>query len=113
MKLLAFILAAPLIVSNSTEKGFNFVVRELKPAKRVVKVRLYNGDEYDTKLVSTAKTKHRVEARGDDGKRVACAEVTNASQVDLVVTPDRRYHFVCTGGEKSKETVTCRIRTCP
>src|SRR5690242_10327029 len=105
MKLLALILAAPLVISNSTEKGFNFVVRELKPSKKIVKVRLYKGDEYDTKLVSTPKTKHRVEARGNDGKRVACAEVTNASQVDLVLTPDGRYHFVCTGGDKSRATV--------
>ena len=112
--LLSLLFAAPLVISNSSENGFQFVVTQTKPAlKKAVKIKLYKDDEYDTKLVSTSKTTHRVEARDDGGKRVACAMVSNASQVDLVLTPDKRYHFVCTGGDaKTKAAVPCVIRTC-
>lgn len=112
--LLSLLFAAPLVISNSSEKPFQFIVTQTKPAlKQTVKIRLYKDDEYDTKLVSTSKTTHRVEARDENGKRVACATVSNASQVDLVLTPDNRYHFVCTGGDsKTKSAVPCAIRTC-
>jgi len=111
--LAAFILAAPLVLTNSTANGYNFTVKQLKPAlKKPVKVRLYEGDEFDTKLASTAKTSHRIQAADSDGKVIACAVVTNAGVVDLVQTPDGKYHFVCTGGDTTHEMVTCRLSTC-
>jgi len=111
--LAAFVLAAPLLISNSTSSGFNFVVKQVKPAlKKPVKVRMYENDEFDTKLASTPKTSHRIEASETEGKVIACAMVTNASVVDLVQTPDGRYHFVCTGGDTTHEMVSCRLSTC-
>ena len=114
--LAAFVLAAPLILSNSTETGFNFVMHQVKPAAKKsvkdVKVRLYQGDEFETKVESTPKTTHRIEARDSEGKVIACAVVTNASVVDLVQVPNGEYHFVCTGGDQTHEMVTCRLAHC-
>ena|GEM_PF-3326996 len=111
--LLALLFAAPLVISNSSEKGFRFIVTQTKPAmKKAVKIKLYKDDEYGTKFASTTKTKHRVEARDENGKRVACAMVSNASKVDLVLTPDNRYHFVCTGGDPTKSSVPCALSAC-
>jgi hypothetical protein len=111
--LLTFILAAPLIVTNNSDMSLHFVVRQTTPkTSRVVTARLPVGDSVATKWQSTPKTKHRVEARNDKGKLIACAMVTNASEVELVVTPDQRFHFVCTAGDKTKATVQCGISGC-
>lgn len=105
--MIGFLLAATLVLSNSVPKSYQFVVTPVSPpSKKTVKIRLFDGDEYDTKWKSTKATTHRVEARDDKGKRVACALVSNAKQVDLVVTPDKRLHFVCMGEP-------CTLRTCP
>lgn len=113
LALFAFILAAPLIVTNGSDMSLHFVVKQTKPgAKRVVRARLPVGDSVATKWESTPKTQHRVEARNDKGKLIACSMVSNASEVELVVTPDQRFHFVCTAGDKTKSAVQCSMSAC-
>jgi len=111
--LLTFILAAPLIVTNNSDVSLNFVVRQTTPrVSRVVRARLPVNDSVATKWESTPKTKHRVEARTDKGKLIACTMVSNASEVELVVTPDQRFQFVCTAGDKTKAAVQCSLSRC-
>ena len=110
---LAVLLAAPLIVTNNSDVSLNFVVRQTTPrVSRVVRARLPIHDSVATKWESTPKTKHRVEARTDKGKLIACAVVTNASEVELVITPDQRFQFVCTAGDKTKASVQCGLSGC-
>ena len=104
--------AAPLKITNGTGTLFEFSLTGVKPKKAAQKFSVDTGETVQREVVSTTRTKHKIEARDRDGKRLACSVFSNASEIEFTQTPDQRYHFVCTAASTAKRTVGCALSAC-
>ena len=104
--------AAPLKITNGTGTRFEFTLTGVKPKKAAQKFSVDTGETVQREVTSTTRTKHKIEVRDRDGKRLACSVFSNASEIEFTQTPDQRYHFICTAASTAKRTVGCALSAC-